>query len=131
MNWSEFPHWTGNRVIQVNSKVGGLGGIFLELNDFAVIPENNLNTLSQLSAIAAGIFVEHNMNFETWQDMLDPPIARTGFSEEDLPSDLIGFYFALQLESGMDYGAALEELDRICKLMKKEDSQSIYDEEYQ
>jgi len=52
-------------------------------------------TLKEKKAVALAIFKEVSVKFETVQNTIMSPATDSGFSQEDLVSDLIGFYIAV------------------------------------
>jgi RHS repeat-associated protein/CSLREA domain-containing protein len=94
--------------------------------------------------VALGIFMELSEKFEYYQGSvlggLVEKLFHSSFSEEDLTSDLIGFYVAALdpihrvPESGENTGIGLESsqlqelVDRRCALLNKEDSLRVFDE---
>jgi hypothetical protein len=85
-----------------------------------------------LKAVALGIFLDYQLVFETWQEMLGPATKNlSGFSQEDMFSDLIGFYMAAwpndiskeklrkaKSDSDLYLGVLLDEKDAL-RLMKE------------
>lgn len=52
-------------------------------------------TLKEKKTVALAIFKEVSVKFETVQNTIMSPVTNSGFSQEDLVSDLIGFYIAV------------------------------------
>jgi hypothetical protein len=54
-------------------------------------------SISEKESVALGIFLDVSYEFEAWQSgWLHSHVTDSGFSEEDLVSDLIGFYLAVR-----------------------------------
>jgi RHS repeat-associated protein len=126
VDWSAYPMWTGERGILVESS-GGAGGIIIGLEeDVAIAPESNLGNHTLLPQIATGIFMEHSERVEEAQ----LPTITSYFSEEDLPSDLIGLYIAARMHGGESYLGAVEEIISLCQVAGEKESRDIYENEY-
>jgi RHS repeat-associated protein len=152
IDWDRINHyygWTGQRGIRVTSGVGGvlqtpLGNIGLVVplvNDFAVVKEDEID--ASLVPIATGIYIEHSEAFEEVQSqkwykrsfeavggVLGAGAGRSGFSEEDLPSNIIGFWIALQMREGISYEDAKKKVQDICGTVGKAKSLEVYEKEY-
>ena len=125
IDWKAYPLWTGKRGIRVQS-VNAIWGIpFTVVDDIAAIPESNLSNRPLLPRIAAGIFIEHSERVEQTQF-----VGTSNYSEEDLPSDLIGLYMATRMEEGVSYQSALEEIINLCDVVSKQESLDVYKNEY-
>ena len=130
VEWDRYPTAFRSRVVVVRSWVG-FKGLFKvpTVTDYALIPEENLSTKSQRYSIAASVFVEHSMNVEQFHDSFGR-FSDSGFSEEDLPSNLIGLYMTLQIENGTSYRDALKEVFKLCNVTDEDTSKAIYRDVY-
>jgi hypothetical protein len=82
------------------------------------IVKKGLST-SDKESVALGIFLDVSYEFEDWQSgWLHSQVTDSGFSEEDLVSDVIGFYLALR--PNLDWEA-------LCLPVSKEASFKIWD----
>jgi RHS repeat-associated protein len=79
----------------------------------------NLST-SDLESVGLGIFKEVSERFETSQGGLQDRIMHSSFSEEDLVSNLIGFYKAVR-------GYSNDDVKKWCKVSTIEFSEWIWD----
>jgi RHS repeat-associated protein len=79
----------------------------------------NLST-PELESVALGIFKEVSERFEESQGGLQNKIMHSSFSEEDLPSNLIGFYKALR-------GYTNDDVKRWCKPLSVQEAELIWD----
>lgn len=60
------------------------------------------------------------------------PFAQSYFSEEDLPSNIIGFYVATNMHKwNLDTDTLIRDIDRLCGLLSKEESIAVFRKEYQ
>lgn len=67
-------------------------------------------TLSQMESVALAIFMEVSLQFEAWQDMFRIIGKDSGFSAEDLVSDILGFYRAVRPD--IEYIKALKPVSK-------------------
>jgi RHS repeat-associated protein len=130
VRWGDYEHWTGNRAIEVVSVVGGRVIVVTIVHDIAVVPE--AHHLGRLDTVAAGIFMEHSEHVESVHGLWGLlPQLPSYFSEEDLPSDLIGLYIAQQMRRGHSFETAKEEVIGLCGVMTAAESLEVYEDEYQ
>ncbi len=124
VDWSAYGRWTGKRGIEVETNIG-VTGIGL-VRQIAVVPEPNLSNHSLLPRIAAGIFIEHSEQVEEHHLMT----IFSYFSEEDLPSNLIGLYLATRMQEGPEggnlelYRQALDEIIQLCGVVDEQESRT-------
>lgn len=69
------------------------GGVFLYQHSY-VVPENL--TEQHYPGYTIGILMDHEEGWETLQAWSDP-VFRSSYSREDLPSDYLGWYIALEM----------------------------------
>lgn len=114
--------------------IGGLG-----VTRYAVVRTSQ--SLPDKDRIALGIFMDLSEQFETWQGSSIPSLfsrrlRHSSFSEEDLASNLIGFYLALHLTqpdgSDDEYNEAeMKEWARLtCGVLGDHESLNIFNEPY-
>ena len=127
IDWSQYPTVLNDRrVVRITSIVNVKGLVNVPIvDDYAIVLEENLHSPYQRQTIAASIFVAHSMHVEEFHSSVGP-LSNSGFSEEDLPSNLIGLYMALQIENGKGYRMALEEILQLCEVMDGPTSQEVY-----
>jgi hypothetical protein len=86
--------------------------------------------------ISLGIFKELQIQGEELQGNIKlgpiqpPGVSHTLFSEEDLPSNLIGFYRSARERGGLDESMTLGMVILLCNVLSPEDSLKMYDEAY-
>jgi RHS repeat-associated protein len=119
----------------------GLGPIEFNLfNGLAVIPNTQVNN-SNVVDLAVSIFMDANEHFEELQGKWGQyPIPIVGerlkssyYSEEDLPSDIIGFYIATQRHTKTEgnYSQIREKIENeICNSIGKEASLRVFSQTY-
>jgi RHS repeat-associated protein len=128
VDWNSYENWTGHRGVSVQSAAGTQRFAVTILSEIAVIREDSIK--DNYVGIAAGIFMEHSMKVEDIHGFLR--IGRSHYAEEDLPSNLIGFYVATAMvEHNLDVDTLIGDIDRLCGLLSTEDSTSVYKNEYQ
>lgn len=102
-----------------------LGGVAVD----AVVPRENLASMNDRTAVALSIFMELEEQFEAFQGQKWVWFSR--FAEDDLPSDLIGFYIALKDYSGEGESDVIEDqVVRMCDVMDADDSIAVFDSTY-
>jgi hypothetical protein len=126
VDWSAYPNWTGNRGVRIESSVK-VGPLVIKIDDVAVVREASLG--SHLNAIWAGIFVSHSEHVENVHGGYIG-IGPSYYSEEDLPSNLIGLYIAKRMNEGATFDVALEEVTEACDVLTEAESLSVYENEY-
>ncbi len=135
------PFWTGLWGVYTYVPLG-LG--ILEVHLFggvAAIPDRSAKAVIPL---AVSIFMSANERFEEnqlrasqeWFPGTVPPfkgrLTSSYFSEEDLPSDLIGFYIAHQRWSGGQKSSSVveEQVKKICGAVGREESLEVFKQIY-
>ena len=140
VDWNQYPNWTGERGIRVTSFDPIRGTIPIPtLDRIAIIPETHLDLYS--TYIGGSIFIAQSEDYEGLQskyERIQEFFGRTGsdsdFSEEDLPSNWIGFYIASRIhraDSGAAeavYKRALLRIAELCDVRSEEESEEVYDE---
>jgi len=94
---------------------------------FAVIPNEHLSTVEKREVLAMSIFMDLEERFEQTQGRWGIWFSR--FSEEDLPSDFIGFYAGLQSHrSGTDdYEYFRQKVRKLCDAKDSETSLRVFE----
>jgi len=126
------PIWAKNRSISQREKVEGTfrgnewkvwGGVYATFRvKFSLGQNSNL-----VFASALGVYEALQTAFESYQGgqqfsyrgLFDDTIfgRHSSFSEEDLTSDLLGFYQAVMIKRGRSPEEALDEVKRLCKVV--------------
>jgi RHS repeat-associated protein len=144
VDWDKYIdlRWTGLRGIRVMSGVGKFGIVLPLVEEIALVREESIST--NLVPIAVGIYMEHSVAFEEAQSQKwykrvfgtvggvlgQPGAGQSGFSEEDLPSNIIGFWIAIEMRRGISYRDAVDEVRDICGAVGKDKSIEVYENEY-
>jgi RHS repeat-associated protein len=134
VDWGLYRNWTGERGIRVTSYDPIWGTQPLPgLDRVAVVSEDKLHLYS--TYIGGNIFMAQSKDYEAFQSWGTKIVGgQSDFSEEDLPSNWIGFYMASRMEQlGGDekaYDKALDEIINLCDLKDAEESKDIYKNEY-
>jgi hypothetical protein len=98
-------------------------------DEIAVVPEWTLG--NYLVPIGVGIFIEHSEHVEEVHRWTTS-VAHSHFSEEDLPSNLIGMYLTKRTRyDGKTLRESLEEVWELCGVMGEQESLDVYENEYQ
>ncbi len=123
---------------------GGTGLITGDLyHDYAVMPHTSVQSIGRID-LATSIFMDANIRFEDLQGAAAqtllgshlPQLTTSVYSEEDLVSDLIGFYVGLQrnLTKTNPQGSTSEQLKNqiksMCGVMSVSDAQSVFQNTY-
>jgi RHS repeat-associated protein len=105
----------------------------------AGISEETLNRIPPL-ALAYSIFLNGNFQFEEMQGdaanslgIFDPGWGVSYFSEEDIPSDIIGFYIAHQRHlTGAESWQLYEDIksSRLCNAVSRAESKQVFETDY-
>jgi RHS repeat-associated protein len=115
----------------------GLGPVEFDLfSEYAVVPHGEM--LLQDSgrvALAVSVFMDANEGFENKQGSLPwaivPWLRNSYYSEEDLPSDIIGFYVGLhRYTTPTSYDALIKEVRDRCGAVGRDDSHDVFVETY-
>jgi len=112
---------------QVQSVLGGSVHLF---DDIAVVDRNNplLQTSSGRVALAISFYMDMNEQFEGTQGWVAP---WSYFSEEDLPSDLLGFYMGYwRYNSGSNGDEARNHIRQMCQAFSASQSLEVYNKLY-
>ncbi len=127
-------NWAIDVYVQV-----GFAGLEMKLFDAtAVVPNPSIRT-NGAAKLAVSIFMDANETFEETQGALGTlPIPIIGgkfnssyYSEEDLSSDIIGFYIGMQrFNLGQDYEILKNQVQSICRAVDREESLRVFREVY-
>jgi hypothetical protein len=138
-NYYSDPVLNDNWGIRVGIPLGVRGIEFNLFNGLAVIPDGEISR-GNIENLATSIFMDANEHFEElqgrWGKYPIPVVAQrlssSYYSEEDLPSDIIGFYIAVQRHKGVgDYNVLRKRIEEeICKSVGKEGSLEVFSEVY-
>ena len=116
----------------------GFGGIEIDLfGKQAVVPDSHLSDRERAARIAVSIFMDANEQFEaqqgglSWLPIFGGRLRSSFFSEEDLTSDIIGFYIASQRFSGSGSSEQIKQQIRgMCEAVGPEKSSRVFRENY-
>jgi RHS repeat-associated protein len=118
-----------------------LGGTWLELfNDIAIIPDNEIkqrynSNPESIEALAISILMDGSETFEQNQAFLEQfiPGPDSGWSEEDLVSNLLGFYIGKrEVFNNLDFETQIKpEVKQLCGAFEnRQDSLDVWDYTY-
>ncbi|MGQ0602628.1 MAG: RHS repeat domain-containing protein [Anaerolineales bacterium] len=96
-DFGDYHYWTDNWAINFSIQLGAFGIEVPLFSRFAMIPNSRVSG-SWRERIAVSIFMDANEQFEETQGLIG--LRGSHFSEEDLTSDIIGFYSGLRMFNG-------------------------------
>jgi RHS repeat-associated protein len=117
----------------------GAAGIEVDLfRKSAVIPNSSVSGSTNRMRVAVSIFMDANEHFEElqgywdWLPVFGQRLRSSYFSEEDLPSDIIGFYIASQRFSGtgLESEQIIQQIRDVCGAVGTEKSLTVFREDY-
>ncbi len=114
------------------------GPVSLDLfNGFALVPNRSLTSGDNIPKLGLSIFMDANEQFEQQQGdvgarLFLPKLQSSWFSEEDLPSDLMGFYGGLQKFGNPNLSPEQfkEQIRQVCGAVGKEASLTVFRDTY-
>jgi RHS repeat-associated protein len=104
------------------------------LTNFKVLVPDSILRSNYMSTVGLGIYMQYEERFESFQananSLVNLVQSPSGFSEEDLPSDLMGYWLWMNSgRTGLSESEIWEgSLDRICNIMSVESSLFMYQE---
>jgi RHS repeat-associated protein len=117
----------------------GFAGFEMDLfGGYAVIPHRQVPIGSEDgTTLATSIFMDANERFEelqgahSWLPFVGGKLKSSYYSEEDLPSDIIGFYAGYQrFVSGLGYEQVYQQVRELCVSVGKQASVNVFRETY-
>ncbi len=141
IDWNSHPDVLPDiRVIRLRDYANAVVTDLLSTDSY-YINDRRIESWYDVRGVALGIFKNHEEHFEGTQSILNPlnPIAgligkgASGFAEEDLPSDLIGFWYAYTFENaeavdGYNHPHFRSAIDDLCDVMTIEESLQMFEE---
>lgn len=136
-NFGAHPLLNSNWGISFGVPVGFGEGHDIDLfSGVAVIPHNQLTSRGKIG-MAVSIFMDANEHFEelqgmhSWAPFVGGKFQSSYYSEEDLPSDIIGFYVGYQrLETGSSSRQIRRQVQEICGAVGVTTSLNVFREVY-
>ena len=140
-NFRPDPGLRDNWGIYVGISVGSGGIEFDFFGEHAVIPNDRLSSMNDTcrTTLAASMFMDANEHFEELQGALGwlpfgvgARLRSSYFSEEDLPSDIIGFYVGFQrFHTDLTSDQLYEQVREKCGAVGEQKSLEVFEETYE
>ncbi|MGP8330097.1 MAG: RHS repeat-associated core domain-containing protein, partial [Methanosarcinaceae archaeon] len=135
IDWSAYSYWSGSwngsRGVQLVTVMNIKENYVPIVRATAVIQEKTLQNKQLLTPIATGIFMEYSLKVEDFHALSLLNGRNSWYAEEDLPSNMIGFYIATRMRrDNISYEVALQEVQKLCGIMDKKDSLKVFDYDY-
>ena len=137
-NFHQDPTLTNDWGIYFGIPLGFRGVEVDVFSGTAVIPHNNLLEIDH-TRLAASIFMSANEQFEELQGYFGGPLGLVGidklkasyYSEEDLSSDIMGFYIGAQRFNTLEQSSQLKErIRKLCNAVGLKASLEVFRESY-
>jgi RHS repeat-associated protein len=139
-NFGEDARFSNNWGIHVGIPLGvDVGPIHPQIDwfsDYAVVPHNQTVSIRNREQLAVSIFMSANERFEilqgtyAWLPGFGDNLQSSYYSEEDLPSDIIGFYIGLQRFRGEARERVYQRVRDMCGAVGKTASLDVFEETY-